>query len=295
MQKSVKRLPFVKMHGVGNDYIYMDNIHRENGSWLNEEHLPDLSRKVSDRHFGIGSDGLILILPSEVADFKMRIFNADGSEAQMCGNGIRSVAKYVFERGMTKKTTLKIETRAGIKIIDLFVKDGHVESIRVDMGKPVLDPALIPVEGEKTNNFFNQDINIEGKNFHVTAIGMGNPHCVIFVDELTEELVNKYGPLIETHPIFPQKTNVEFVKIVDSDHIEMRVWERGSQETLACGTGACAATVASFINGLTGLEVEVKLKGGTLKIEIDEKTNHVFMTGGAEFIAEGIYFYEVKI
>lgn len=293
MPKNIQELPFVKMQGIGNDYIYIDNINKNFPDYLKEEILPDLAKKISDRHFGIGSDGLIMILPSEIADFRMRIFNADGSEAQMCGNGIRCVAKYVYEKDFTKKTTLQIETQAGVKEILLFVKDRKVESIRVDMGAPILEPCRIPVIGEKTGDFYNKNIEIKDKIFNITVIGMGNPHCIIFTEVLSDELINTYGPLIENHSIFPEKTNVEFVKIKDRKHIEMRVWERGSQETLACGTGACATTVASWLNGFTENEVEVKLKGGNLRIEIDKNDQHVFMTGGADFIAEGIYFYEV--
>ena len=295
MPKKIHELQFAKMHGIGNDYIYIDDIKEKFPCFVREENLADLSRAVSDRHFGIGSDGLIMILPSEIADFRMRIFNADGSEAQMCGNGIRCVAKYVYEKGMTKKTTLQIETLAGVKEILLFVKDRKVESIRVDMGAPILEPSLIPVVGEKTDDFFNKNIEVKDKIFNITVIGMGNPHCVIFTDVLSDELINTYGPLIENLSIFPEKTNVEFVKIIDRSHIEMRVWERGSRETMACGTGACAASVASWLNGFTENDVEVKLKGGKLKIEIDEKNHHVFMAGGADFIAEGVYFYEVDI
>lgn len=295
MPKDICRLQFVKMHGIGNDYIYIDNIKEKFPCFVSEESLSHLSRTISDRHFGIGSDGLIMILPSEIADFRMRIFNADGSEAQMCGNGIRCVAKYVYEKNMTKKTTLQIETLAGIKEILLFVKDRKVESIRVDMSVPILEPCRIPVIGEKTGDFYNKNIKVKDKTFNITMIGMGNPHCVIFTEVLSDELINTYGPLIENLSIFPEKTNVEFVKIKDRKHIEMRVWERGSQETLACGTGACAASVASRLNGFIENNVEVKLKGGYLKIEIDENNQHVFMTGGADFIAEGIYFYEVDI
>lgn len=291
----VYELPFVKMQGAGNDYIYIDNIIEKFPNFIREEIIPDLSKKISDRHFGIGSDGLIMILPSEEGDFRMRIFNADGSEAQMCGNGIRCVAKYVFERKLTDKTSLKIETLAGIKQIDLIVKEGMVESIKVDMGVPILDPSGIPVTGEISGEFFNEEITVLDKTFNITAVGMGNPHCVIFVEDLSDELINTYGPLIESHPIFPEKTNVEFVKVIDGEHIEMRVWERGSQETMACGTGACAASVASRLNGFTGNKVEVKLPGGKLRIEINQENHHVYMSGGADFVAKGVFFYETDI
>lgn len=295
MQKRVKELPFVKMQGIGNDYIYIDTFSGSLQDNISEEEFPDLSRKISDRHFGIGSDGLIVILPSDKADFQMRIFNADGSEAQMCGNGIRCVAKYVYERNMTRKTSLKIETLAGVKEIDLFIVDKHVKSIRVNMGKPILESTEIPVVGVAKGAFFQEQIKVKDKYFDITALSMGNPHCVVFVDELSDDLINNYGPLIENLSLFPERTNVEFVKIKDRKHIEMRVWERGSQETLACGTGACAAVVAAALNGFTGREVEVKLHGGKLKIEINEESDEVFMTGTAEFIAAGVYFYEVEI
>lgn len=293
MQKRVIELPFVKMHGAGNDYIYMELVSEENRNLLSGIDIKDLARKISDRHFGIGADGLILILPSETSDFQMRIFNADGSEAQMCGNGIRSVAKYVYENNMTKKTVLKIDTKAGEKRIVLFVKDSIVEAIRVDMGNPILNPKEIPVNVDKEEDVYKGKISVGDKSFNITAVGMGNPHCVIFVDELTDDLINTYGPLLESHPLFPEKTNVEFIKVIDKNCIEMRVWERGSQETLACGTGACAATVASRINGFTGDIVEVKLRGGKLKIEIDGESGHVFMTGGANFISRGLFFYKI--
>lgn len=289
------QLPFAKMQGIGNDYIYMNFTSDNLPGFLNEKELPDLARKISDRHFGIGSDGLILILPSKKADFRMRIFNADGSEAQMCGNGIRCVAKYIYEKGLTKKTLINIETEAGLKEIRLKINEEVVTSISVDMGKPLFSPSQIPVDGELSGLFFKKDILIGEQIFSITAIGMGNPHCVIFVNELSDELISKYGPLFENYPIFPEKTNVEFVKIKDKENIEMRVWERGSKETLACGTGACAATVASFLNGFTNQEVTVKLLGGKLSIEIDKESKHVIMTGGAEFIAEGVYFYDNNI
>lgn len=295
MPKCVFKIPFVKIHGLGNDYVYLDLTKEDNLDFINEKRWSDLSKKISDRHFGVGSDGLILILPSEKADFQMRILNADGSEAQMCGNGIRCVAKYVFDCNLTQKTNLRIETLAGVKEIDLFVQDRQVKSIRVDMGEPLLEPGLIPVKGEKRGDFYKQTVRVKDRSFDFTAIGMGNPHCVIFVDELTDELVHKYGPLIECNPIFPEKTNVEFIKVLGKSKLEMRVWERGSGETLACGTGACASAVATWLNGFTENKIDIKLLGGDLKVEIDKKTNHVFMTGGAEFICEGTYFYEADL
>lgn len=287
----VIRLPFVKMQGAGNDYVYMDSIADIPFKNLPEKYYQQLAKKISDRHYGIGSDGLILILPSANADFYMRVFNADGSEAQMCGNGIRCVAKYVFERNLTDKKVLRIETPAGIKVINLKVSNGRVENIRVDMGSPLLEPGEIPVRGELESKFFSSTIKVGKKEFEFTAIGMGNPHCVVFVDELSDRLIYEIGPLIENDPLFPERTNVEFVKILTPDKIKMRVWERGSGETLACGTGACASAVASFLNGYTERKVEVNLLGGNLLIDYDRKDNHVYMTGGAEFIAEGEYFF----
>lgn len=296
MSKTIE-LKFTKMHGAGNDYVYIDGFRDETFKKLSPARYPDLARKISDRHFGVGSDGLILILPSVEADFFMRIFNADGSEAQMCGNGIRCVAKYVYDNGLTEKTILRIQTLAGIKEIHIYPEGKVATSIRVDMGEPMLGVAEIPVrtdlkpsDGDK--GFFSDSLKVDDREFKLTAVGMGNPHCVIFVEELTDDLINRYGSLIENHPLFPEKTNVEFIEVLDSGCLKMRVWERGSAETLACGTGACASVVAAFLNGLTGREVEVNLKGGKLKIEYDKKSGHVFMTGPAEFIARGTYFYK---
>lgn len=287
----VEKLSFVKMQGDGNDYIYMDTVVDENFRKFPESEYPVLARKISDRHFGIGSDGLILILPASDADFFMRIFNADGSEAQMCGNGIRCVAKYVYERSLTDKSRLKINTKAGIKDIELNTDHGKVDSITVDMGSPLLEPEAIPVSVPKKEKFVEGEISVDGNTFRFTAVGMGNPHCVIFTDKLTDELIYRYGPEIEKSNIFPERTNVEFIKVINRTTIEMRVWERGSGETLACGTGACASAVASFLNGFTEPKVEVRLLGGSLFIDYDQNSGHVFMTGPAEFVAEGTYFY----
>lgn len=291
--EGIRKLNFTKMHGAGNDYVYMDGFGDSPLRNLSEKNYPDLARKISNRHFGVGSDGLILILPSADADFYMRIFNADGSEAQMCGNGIRCVAKYAYEKGLTDKCRLQIDTLAGVKEISMEKEGDKIVGITVDMGAPILKRSIIPVKGEDNEPVVLQPLKIEDKVFKITAVGMGNPHCVIFVDKITDELVNHYGPLIERNEFFPEKTNVEFIETVNRESIKMRVWERGSGETLACGTGACAAVVASFLNGLTERETEVSLLGGKLKIRYDEISGHVFMTGEGETIADGCYYYQI--
>lgn len=291
----VIKLPFVKMQGAGNDYVYMDTIGNTPLKTFPEKFYPELAREVSERHFGVGSDGLILILPSVGADFYMRIFNADGSEAQMCGNGIRCVGKYVYEKGLTRSRKLRIETLGGIKELFLHVINNRVNSVTVDMGKPVFDQSEIPVASHGEEPVISEKITIEDMEFSITAIGMGNPHCVIFVDKADDRLLHYYGPRIEHYKLFPERTNVEFVEIIDSHKIRMRVWERGSGETLACGTGACASVVAAFINGHTEREVEVDLSGGKLKVNYDKDSGHIFMTGGAEFIAEGYYYLKNKL
>ena len=263
------KIKFTKMHGLGNDYVFIDYV--KNKSKI--KNSSQFAKRISDRHFGIGSDGLIIIHPSNTADFRMQMFNADGSEGEMCGNGIRCIGKYVYEKGFTNKKTLKIETLAGIKGLELNVANKKVKSVKVDMGEPHVE--------------FGKTIAIEDRVFDFTAVSMGNPHCVIFAENLSDELVNKYGPLIESDSLFPNRTNVEFVKVMDRNNIELRVWERGSNETMACGTGACAAVVAAIANRKTGRKLSVKLLGGTLKIEWDEKTNHVLMTGPVETAFEG--------
>lgn len=288
----MEKLAFVKMHGAGNDYIYMDSLTDDVLKRLDEKSYPDLARKVSDVHFGIGSDGLILILPSSTSDFRMRIFNSDGSEAQMCGNGIRCVARYVYDKGLTQKNKLKIETLAGIKEVMINKTANKNISIKVDMGMPETEPTKIPINVILDKNKKGILKLSDNQEFKIHPIGMGNPHCVIFVDEITDDLINRYGPEIEHHPMFPERTNVEFVKVKKTDTIEMRVWERGSGETFACGTGACASVVASVINGHTSRNVLVKLLGGDLTINYDERSGHVYMSGGAEFIATGEYYYD---
>ncbi len=271
---------FTKMQGLGNDYVYMDAIHQK----IDNE--SDLARFVSDRHFGIGSDGLILICKSDVADFKMRMFNADGSEAEMCGNGIRCVGKFVYDKGLTYKTTLKIETLAGIKTLNLNIKNGKVDTVRVDMGEPILEPEKIPVISDE-KIVKNLKLKVEDRDFTFTCVSMGNPHAITIVDETKNFDVERYGKIIEVDKAFPKRINVEFAQIVDRNNINMRVWERGAGETLACGTGACATAVACNLNDLTDRKVNVELLGGTLNIEWNKEDNHVYMTGPAVTVFEG--------
>ncbi|SEA48871.1 diaminopimelate epimerase [Pseudobutyrivibrio sp. ACV-2] len=273
-------MKFTKMHGCGNDYVYVN---------LFEEKLDDpasVSIKVSDRHFGIGSDGLITIGPSEKADFRMRIYNADGSEAEMCGNGIRCVAKYVYDHHLTDNTEITVETGAGVLTLILYPENGKVQQVRVDMGEPILTPTEIPVvaEGDKV---IDEPIEVGGKTWNMTCVSMGNPHAVVFVNDTEHFELEKYGPLFENHERFPKRTNTEFVQIISRTEANMRVWERGSAETWACGTGTCACVMASILNKKTEDKVLVHLRGGDLTIEYDRATNHVFMTGPATEVFEG--------
>jgi diaminopimelate epimerase len=271
-------MKFTKMHGAGNDYIYID---------AQKEKIQNpsvLAVKLSDRHFGIGGDGLVLIHPSEKADFRMQMFNSDGSEAEMCGNAIRCVAKFAYDKKLTSKKTIAIETLSGIKNIDLiFDEAGKVTGATVDMGAPVFEPKLIPVNMDG-DRIVNRPLEVDGKTYNITCVSMGNPHCAVFLDEIQSLDLNTLGPKFENHKVFPKRINAEFIKIIDRDNIELRVYERGAGETLACGTGACAAVVASYINGYTNNEVNVSLKGGLLKIKYD---NAVIMTGNAVTVFEG--------
>lgn len=273
-------IKFTKMHGLGNDYVYIDAINQ------NIENESSLAQFVSNRHFGIGSDGLILICKSEVADFKMRMFNSDGSEAEMCGNGIRCVGKFVYDKGLTNKTTVKIETLAGIKTLILNTKDGKVETARVDMGEPILEAEKIPVISNE-NPVKNLNLTAEGEKFKFTCVSMGNPHAITIVDSTEKFDVEKYGKVLEVDKAFPKKANIEFAQIVNKQNIKMRVWERGAGETLACGTGACATAVACNLNGLTERNVNIELLGGNLAIEWNKEDNHVYMTGPAVTVFEG--------
>ncbi len=278
-------IKFTKMHGLGNDYVYIDAINQK------IENESSLAKFVSNRHFGIGSDGLILICKSEVADFKMRMFNSDGSEAEMCGNGIRCVGKFVYDKGLTNKTTVKIETLAGIKTLILNTKDGKVETARVDMGEPILEAEKIPVISTE-EPVKNLELEAENKKFKFTCVSMGNPHAITIVENTKEFDVEKYGKVLEVNKAFPKKANIEFAQIVDRQNINMRVWERGAGETLACGTGACATAVACNLNGLTDRKVNIELLGGTLNIEWNETDNHVYMTGPAVTVFDGELYEE---
>lgn len=276
-------MKFTKMHGCGNDYVYV-NCFAET-----VEDPGAVAKLVSDRHFGIGSDGLILIKPSKVADFEMAMYNADGSRGEMCGNGIRCVAKYVYDFGLTDKTSISVETLAGIKYLDLTVEDGKVEKVRVNMGAPILAPAEVPVDAAlfpgASDAVIAQPLKVAGKEYKVTCVSMGNPHDVIFMDEDVRRLdLEKIGPDFENHPAFPKRVNTEFVNVIDETHLRMRVWERGSGETLACGTGTCATVVAAVLNGLTKDAVDVELLGGSLHIEWDREANLVYMTGPATVV-----------
>ena len=274
-------MKFTKMQGLGNDYVYVNCFEEK------IENPPAVARYVSDRHFGIGSDGLIMINPSEVADFEMEMYNADGSRGEMCGNGIRCVAKYVYDYGLTDKTQISVETLGGIKYLDLTVKDGKVVLVKVDMGKPELKSDLIPIISEN-EKVIDEPIEVDGQVYHMTGVSVGNPHTVIYVDDVKNLDLEKIGPKFENHERFPKRINTEFVHCIDRNTVEMRVWERGSGETLACGTGACAVAVASILNNLTDTRVTVKLLGGDLQIEWDREKNHVFMTGLAKVVFDGV-------
>mgnify|MGYP002544310597 FL=1 len=282
-------MKFTKMHGCGNDYVYVD---------CTKEVIPNISEtaiRVSDRHFGIGSDGLILIKASDVADFEMDMYNADGSRGKMCGNGIRCVAKYVYDHGLTDKTTITVNTLSGIKTLKLTVEDGKVSKVRVDMGEPELIPAQVPVKAsvlgltdDRREAIMAEPLEIKGRSYDITCVSMGNPHCITFIGEDVRDFpLEEVGPVFEKHELFPERVNTEFINVIDKDHLRMRVWERGSGETLACGTGACAVAVASYLNGFTGRSVDIELLGGHLEVVYDEKTNHVFMTGPATEVFSG--------
>ena len=276
-------LKFTKMHGLGNDYVYMDAINQ------NIENRAELAKFVSDRHLGIGSDGLILICPSEVADFKMQMFNSDGSEAEMCGNGIRCVGKFVYDKGLTNKTTISIETLAGIKVLEMQEEQGKIKLVKVDMGEPILEPERIPV---KSNEYPVKNLGLKAadKEFNFTCVSMGNPHAITFIKEDVNNFdICKYGKILECDEAFPNRANIEFVNILDEKTLKMRVWERGAGETLACGTGACGVAVAAILNNYTQRKVTVKLLGGDLEIEWNKEDNHVYMTGSATTVFEGYF------
>ncbi|MCM1263910.1 MAG: diaminopimelate epimerase [Butyrivibrio sp.] len=277
-------MQFTKMHGCGNDYIYVNGFTEE----VSQESKPELVRELSDRHFGIGGDGVIFINPSEEADFEMEMYNADGSRAEMCGNGIRCVAKYVYDKGLTDKTNISIISCGQIKYLELFLKDGKVDTVRVNMGAPELNADRIPVivNGNK-DAVVGESITVKGKEYKMTCVSMGNPHAVVFMDDVDNLEIEQIGPYFENHERFPKRTNTEFVKVLDRAHVQMRVWERGTGETLACGTGCCATVAACILNGLTDDTVTVKLLGGELEITWNRKENLVYMMGPARTVFEG--------
>lgn len=277
------KIRFTKMQGCGNDYVYINGFTEK----VPQEKKPEFVRFASDRHFGVGGDGVIFINPSDEADFEMEMYNADGSRGEMCGNGIRCVAKYVYDYGLTDKTQISVETLGGIKYLDLTVEDGKVVLVKVDMGKPELKSDLIPIISEN-EKVIDEPIEVDGQVYHMTGVSMGNPHTVIYVDDVKNLDLEKIGPKFENHERFPKRINTEFVHCIDRNTVEMRVWERGSGETLACGTGACAVAVASILNNLTDTRVTVKLLGGDLQIEWDQEKNHVFMTGPAKVVFDGV-------
>jgi len=282
-------MKFTKMQGCGNDYVYINGFTEK----IPREEKPGLVQRLSDRHFGIGGDGVIFINPSKEADFEMEMFNADGTRAQMCGNGIRCVGKFVYDKGLTDKRQITVVSAGSVKLLELTVeaepaacRRGRVREVRVNMGSPVLTPSLIPVkaEGERA---VDVPITAGGKEYRMTCVSMGNPHAVVFAENVAGMALEKIGPLFENHERFPERTNTEFVEILDREHVFMRVWERGSGETLACGTGCCATVVAAVLNGLTDCKIRVKLLGGELSVEWDRGQNLVYMTGPAVTVFEG--------
>ena len=285
------KFQFTKMQGCGNDYIYVNGFTEK----IPQEEKTELVRHISDRHFGIGGDGVIFINPSLEADFEMEMYNADGSRAEMCGNGIRCVAKYVYDKGLTEKTDISVISCGQIKYLQLFLKEGRVDTVRVNMGAPELRPERIPVTVAEAGmplekeRIVNAPIIVQGKEYKMTCVSMGNPHAVIFLEDVTNLEIEQIGPYFENHERFPKRINTEFVKVLDKKTVQMRVWERGTGETLACGTGCCATVVACILNGLTDEKVTVKLLGGEIEIEWDREANLVYMTGPAVTVFEGEY------
>lgn len=285
------KFKFTKMQGCGNDYIYVNGFTEK----IPQEEKTELVRHISDRHFGIGGDGVIFINPSLEADFEMEMYNADGSRAEMCGNGIRCVAKYVYDKGLTDKTDISVISYGQIKYLQLFLKEGQVDTVRVNMGAPELRPERIPVTVAEAGmplekeRIVNAPIIVQGKEYKMTCVSMGNPHAVIFLEDVTNLEIEQIGPYFENHERFPKRINTEFVKVLDKKTVQMRVWERGTGETLACGTGCCATVVACILNGLTNEKVTVKLLGGEIEIEWDREANLVYMTGPAVTVFEGEY------
>lgn len=289
-------MKFTKMHGCGNDYIYVNGFAEQ----IDADRKPELVRQLSDRHFGIGGDGVIFINPGKCASFEMEMYNADGTRAQMCGNGIRCVAKYVYDYGLTDQTSITIESFGKVKYLDLMLgEDGRVSTVKVNMGAPILEASGIPVISEN-DQVVNEEIEVDGHTYKMTCVSMGNPHAVVFVDggsagkmldpddfNLDEFSIEEIGPHFENHPRFPERTNTEFVRVIDKNNVQMRVWERGTGETLACGTGCCAVTVACVLNGLTDTKVNVKVLGGEILCEWDRAENLVYMTGPAVTVFDG--------
>jgi len=273
---------FTKMQGTGNDFVIIDAVRQRV-----ETDLPELARKMCHRNFGVGADGLILVLPSRTADIQMRIFNADGSEPEMCGNGIRCFAKFVYTKGLVEKTTMNVETLAGTIIPELQLQGNEVTGVRVNMGEPILERSRIPMAGDGPSPVLEEQLAIGQQHLTFSAVSMGNPHCVIFVPDVEAVPLNQWGPQIETHSLFPRKTNVEFAQVLGPERVRMRVWERGAGPTMACGTGACAVTVAGVLTGRTSRQVTVELPGGSLTIHWDNASNRVYMTGPAEEIFTG--------
>lgn len=277
-------MKFTKMHGAGNDYVYINGFTEK----MSQEDKPEWVRKISDRHFGIGSDGAIFINPSDVADFEMEMYNADGSRSEMCGNGIRCVGKFVYDKGLTNKERISVVSGGKIKYLDLTVDNGKAVQIKVNMGEPILKSELVPVVSD-SEEVIDELIYISEveENYRMTCVSMGNPHAVVFMDDVKNLAIEKIGPYFENHCRFPNRTNTEFVKVLDRNNVEMRVWERGSGETLACGTGCCATAVACILNGFTEDEVMVHVLGGKIKIHWDRESNLIYMTGPAEIVFEG--------
>lgn len=285
-RKKRVKIRFTKMQGCGNDYVYINGFEEK----IPQEKKPELVRFASDRHFGIGGDGVIFINPSDEADFEMEMYNADGSRSEMCGNGIRCVAKYVHDRGLTDRERFSIISGGSVKQMELTVQDGETKSVRVDMGEPVLKAELVPVITAK-EQAVDEPIKVGGREYRMTCVSMGNPHAVVFVEDTDSLELERTGPLFETHERFPRRTNTEFVQVLSEDHVKMRVWERGTGETLACGTGCCATAAACCLNGHTGRKVRVDVLGGSILVEWEEKSNHIFMTGPAEFVFDGVFEY----
>ena len=276
------KIEFTKMQGCGNDYVYIDGSTQK----IPQEEKPDFVRKMSDRHFGIGGDGVIFINPSQEADFEMEMYNADGSRAQMCGNGIRCVAKFVYDRHLTDQTEITVVSAGSVKRLKLYVADGHVERVRVNMGRPILKAAEIPVLSDE-EQVLDWPVFVADRQWRMSCVSMGNPHAVVLAEDVASLPLTEIGPKFENHPMFPERVNTEFIRVIDRSTLELRVWERGSGETLACGTGCCAAVAACVLNGLTERSVTVHVLGGELQIEWDENTGEIFMPGPAETVFEG--------